>query len=70
MIKYTHVQTGYGNLSIPPTKTRYLTPGRVAVIGIYSGAAIAGAIKGGTGGAALAVLAVPEVITVPLWVMG
>ena len=43
-----------------------LTTGRLAAVGIYAGAALVGYRAGGPPGAAAAVMAVPEVITVPL----
>ena len=43
-----------------------LTTSRVVAVGIYAGAALVGFRAGGPPGAAAAVMAVPEVITVPL----
>jgi hypothetical protein len=43
-----------------------LTTGKLAAVGIYAGAALVGYRAGGPLGAAAAVMAVPEVITVPL----
>jgi hypothetical protein len=73
LINYTQYNTGYGYSYSPPTtstRNRYMSPARWAVVGIYGGAAIYGFTKAGPAGAAVSLIAVPEFITVPLWVMG
>ena len=67
MINYTNaLYTGYQQVSYTKPTRRYVTPGRVAAVGIYAGAATVGGITGGLPGMAVGVMAVPEVITIPL----
>lgn len=67
LINYTNgLNTGYQFCTYTKPTRSYVTPGRVAALGIYAGAAAAGAYAGGLPGAAAAVIAVPEVITIPL----
>ena len=67
MINYaTQFQTGYGRVTYKSSKSKFVTPGRIAAASIYGGAAGYGFVIGGFPGAAAALIAVPEVITVPL----
>jgi hypothetical protein len=67
LINYTNaLYTGYQQVSYTKPTRRYVTPGRVAAVGIYAGAATIGGITGGLPGMAAGVIAVPEVITIPL----
>jgi hypothetical protein len=67
LINYTNgLYTGYQQVTYTKPTRRFVTPGRVAAVGIYAGAAAIGGAYGGLPGAGAAVLAVPEVITIPL----
>ena len=62
---YTTVYTGrYSPVRTNPNLTR-----KAVAIGIYAGAAVIGFKTAGPGGAAAGIMAVPEVVTIPLLVL-
>jgi hypothetical protein len=67
LINYTNaLYTGYQQVTYTKPTRRFVTPGRVAAVGIYAGAATVGGLTGGVPGMAAGLIAVPEVITIPL----
>jgi hypothetical protein len=68
LINYcNYIHTGYTAVTFQgSTRRSFVTPGRVAAAGIYAGAAGYGFAIGGPAGAIGGLLAVPEVVTIPL----
>jgi hypothetical protein len=67
LINYTNaVYTGYQQVTYTKPTRRFVTSGRVAAASIYATAGGIGLATGGLPGGAAALIAVPEVITVPL----
>ena len=57
----THVYSGRANQNPQRSNTA-----KLAVVGVYAGVALVGLRLGGPAGAGAAVMAVPEVVTVPI----
>jgi hypothetical protein len=67
LINYcNYIHTGYTAVTYEGTSRSFVTPGRLAAAGIYAGAAGYGFAIGGPAGAIGGLLAVPEVVTIPL----